>query len=78
MQLDDFIQECGYIVDQVLDDPKIDYRVIMDNGDTHDIWFYWKDGIIRYEAYNQLDDSSVILSDEELQKLEEWFKNLEL
>lgn len=77
MNIDLFIKEADYEVGILLDD-ETSCRVIMDNNETHDIWFIIKDKITKYEAYNQLDDSSIFLSDEELEKLENWFKTLKL
>ena len=61
MDLDSFFKDCGWEIYEYDDS----FGILMENS-THDIDFkLFKNGTVRYEAYNEPDDSSVILSKEQ-------------
>lgn len=61
MNLDNFLKDCGWEIYEYDDS----FGILMENS-THDIDFkLFKNGTVRYEAYNEPDDSSVILSKEQ-------------
>ena len=71
MNLEKFLEEASYEIGEILDDEG-GYRAIL-GTDIHDIWFIYRDNkIVRWEAYCELDDYSVMLDDSELQMLENW------
>lgn len=76
MNILNFLKDASYQID-LLEDGS--YLITMDNHSTHNLQFIYKDNtIIKYELYNELDDSSVILSQENLIELKKWFEKLNL
>lgn len=73
MNIDYFLKNCQ---EDVVYYTAIDYIIFLEN-DTHDILVEYKikeDEIYAYEAYNKLDDSSVILDESEINKLINFIK----
>ena len=73
MNIDYFLQNCQ---EDVVYYTAIDYTIFLEN-DTHDILVEYKikeEEIYAYEAYNKLDDSSVILDESNTQKLINFIK----
>lgn len=64
MNLDKFLEECGWEIYRYDDS----FGILMETS-THDIDYrFYKNGTIRYEAYNEPADESIILTkDEEYQ-----------
>lgn len=73
MNIDYFLENAAYVIDYFPEEG--DYRTVMET-DTHDMYFYFKDGeITNIEAYNALDDSTVFLSQDELKKIKIWMNH---
>lgn len=73
MNIDYFLKNCQEDVVYYTD---IDYTIFLEN-DTNDILVEYKikeEEIYAYEAYNKLDDSSLILEENDIQKLINFIK----